>query len=342
MDAAGWKAIAWSVALAAWSVGWICGLLELTRPYPGILTFTGTSGAFELLEFPTGLSRTTALLCVFLACLLLALSALGMRRWLDPQRVATDALHWAFASKSLNGALFGYLGLVLLLAVLPASTNIDLAGYALALTAMVLQLLFPFCAWNPATLSQCKPGMWWVPGWPGWRAVVVVVILYLVSIVPSFAFSAIVETNQPFVIQLPIVAANAVLGLVTWLVIVVIWFNRGRLGGIRADFRRVTRWSFLRLVVWQSLLILLTCAMLAVPVLVSVMLAIFVIPQYEAWTQSQGQSLALPLLMAAQSASRFSIWGLVASSMVSSAYLLLAQGRLLNRLEVGAIVELEG
>ena len=89
-----------AVLVAAWCVGWLWLLLQATRTMPGLITDQPATGAFELLELPTGLSYPTVLLAIFLFCMLPVLLLGTLRNWWDGKGRALDALLWPSRAKA--------------------------------------------------------------------------------------------------------------------------------------------------------------------------------------------------------------------------------------------------
>lgn len=328
-----------ATVFASWCSGWLWALLELTRPYPGIFTFKGDRGAYELVELPTGLPFSLVLAAFFAISLLVALVPGMARRWLDPERESWSAVRWAFGSRSLNIAV----ATLLLFGIVSIATNLLRDRAYIGVTIMIVTglsgMLLPFLAWNAQTLSRPALMRWWRPAWPGWFAIVATVVLQAGSVVMGWGSEAFSDAGAPSWMKLFVEMASWIVDFFLWLVMAVVWLDHGRRALLPNDLRRVVRWPVLGLLLWQDLLLLSAAIAFLVPVLLIAVLAIYVIPQYEAWAQSQGQSLSEPLRMVASVARAFSDGSsmpVFAFALAFGAYSLLAQGRLLVGQGVGA------
>ncbi len=79
---------------------------------------------------------------------------------------------------------------------------------------------------------------------------------------------------------------------------ITIWINRGRWEAVQSDLERLRTGGFIAEYVWQSLAITLIALVLTVPILITAIEAIFVIPQYEAWAKKQRHGTFLCFVLA--------------------------------------------
>ncbi len=307
----------------------------MARPYPGILTAQGSRGAYELIELPTGLPSAAMMAACFLLAMLFSLLIGMLRNWLDPQREAWRAVRWAFGSASLNIAAIVLLGLTALATARSAVGQGDEIMAALMIACTVL-LAVPFFALNKRTLSDPSPARWWSPAWPGWIALLATVFVLIVSVSTGWALELLRVSGVSGGMRAMAEVCDSILSFFLWLLATVVWLDRGDRHAVLGHWRRVVSWPVLRLLIWQSLLMLMAFLALMVPVLLLAVLAIYVVPQYEQWAQQSGKSLAAPLAFAAGFARASGYGALAAWVLTLGFYSLLAQGRVLRGRGVGA------
>jgi hypothetical protein len=289
-DSSRWLLLA--VTAALWCVAWPWGLLELTRGYPGVLSFKGHRGAYEVVEALTHLPASMALFAEFLLVLLIGWCVASSRRWLDPFGVVTQSVRWAFSSRSLNvGAIaFATITFFVPLALYRGRGDASaLFGMATMLLVMLASFLAPFCAWNPATLARDQLARWWIPAWPGWNTVLMSISLGLVSGVLDLAFSALPEKSA--IVELIGLAAGSALNFMAWIFVATLWIDAGSFAAARRDFRDALRWPMFRQLLWQWILGCFVFFCVLVPVVSVAVMTIYIIPQYAASAKAHGQPL---------------------------------------------------
>lgn len=313
---------------AAWCTGSAWALLETTRSYPGIISMRpGRGGAFELGEFVLHMPAWQALACLFLLAFWLVAIVGGLRRLLDPDRLAIDAVFWVLRSKSLWFALAG----TVFLSVAGLSFPSDAGGNVIAaseIAGLVVMLLTPFAAWNARTLRESRLSAWWRPRWPGWQAIVLAVGIAAMGGILELSVSLLPRlTDSTRTLFFANVADEAV-SFLAWLFLAIAWIERSTIDSAWRSFLGFLHWRRLRPLLWQTLLAAVAAMGVAVPILMAVVLAIYVVPQYEEFARVSGTPLIWPLRAMSQVSRRFQELMLF-PAVVVALQLSLAQGRLL-------------
>lgn len=321
-----------AVVFAGWCWLWLWLLFEATVPYPGIFTLTGDRGAYELPELMTGRPARVVFVAFYLFALLPPL-LLGMARgWLDPDGEGTRALRWSFGSWRLDATAAAAFLLILAAALFPEPGDeimaVSIAGFAALLGATA-----PFFAWNALTLSKPTLDGWWVPRWPGWRALLWALALFAISTAIGLGVGVFASIHRSASLILPLWAAEWLAHVLLGLAAAAIWLKRGRFGAIRSDLSRVLRWRVLGPSLWQNLWLGLSLMAWVWPFLAAAMLAIFVIPQYEEVASSRGEGLPVLLRTIASIGRASGIF--IMAAVPAAVFVLLAQGRLLVRRGLG-------
>ncbi len=332
-----------SLLMAGWCVGSVWGLLELTRPLPGVLTFEGTRGAYELLEMATGLSTAAALSSAFaVLCVAFVLGGL-LFRWLDREGEVRSAIRWSFSSRSLNAWAFVLTGAALLLMLWPWSEAPQAASgrtFALPLTlaCLVVFVLLPFALLHPDRLQAPQPSRWWRPAWPGFVAVTAgVALVLLLPLFDAVIVGVLERLDRPTAALVTRILTTVVESL-AMLVAVAVWLGRGDefvIGqGLRRAFRiaSLKAWFAYPLAWWWLVLPVVA------PILGCAVLVFYVIPQYESWAELHRTALPPALQYIGMLGRRAQANGSLSLLLVSVAMLgpyLLGVGRLLVRYGVG-------
>lgn len=320
-------------AYAAWCTGTVWALLETTRPYPGIISMRPGRGAFELSDFFLHMPAWQALACLFLIAFALMALVGGLRRWLDPDRFAIDAVFWVLRSKSLWLASAVAVVLTIVGLAIPSNSSDVVAGI-IQIAELIVMLLTPFAAWNAATLQRTGLSAWWRLCWPGWQAILLV---FCVVAIDSIFQAAIFVLPRLVESAWSLVALNVVDEIVSflgWLLVAIAWIERASTRRAWRSFLGFLRWRRLRGILWQSLLTAVLAVGVAVPVLMAAMLVIYVVPQYGEWAKSGAMPLSWPLHALIQVARRAeALWLLPA--VIVMFQVSLAQGRLLTLLGAG-------
>jgi len=320
-------------AYATWCAGTAWGLLETTRSYPGIISMKPGRGAFELSEAAFGMSASHALAGLFLLAFLVVMIVGGLRRLLDPDRLALDAVFWMLRSRSLWLALAIATALALAGIWMPgrlwggAEVGIEIAAFVAA-------TLVPFLAWNAKTLRRDALSAWWRTHWPGWQPILLVLAVMAVS----FVIQAAIFVAPELIGAIPgfalVNALDEIFSFLGWLLIAVAWIERATIESGWRSFIGVLHWRRLRVLLWQWLLFVVVAGSVLAPVLMGAILMIYAIPQYEALAQSGGTPISWPLRVLVEVASRFGTLALL-PAVVVMLQTSLAQGRLLVFLGIG-------
>lgn len=278
-----------SLLMAAWCVGSLWGLLELTRPLPGVLTFEGTRGAYEMIEMTTGVSATVALSSAFVALSVVFLLGGVLFRWLDREGDVRAAIRWSFASTSFNAWTLSLAGAAVL-AMWPwpeARFAAFERAYATPLTLVCLPVLvlLPFALLHADRLRAPRPQHWWRPAWPGVIAVIAGVALVLLLPLFDAVIVGVLERLERPLAALVARVVTTVIESLAMLVAMVVWLGRGDEFVIGQGLRQVFRvaplkaWFAYPLAWWWLVL------PAVVPILGGAVLVLYVIPQYESWAE---------------------------------------------------------
>jgi hypothetical protein len=333
MDRTAARWILAALGFAAWCTGTVWGLLELTRSYPGIISMKpGRGGAFELGEFVLHMPTWQALACLFLLAFLLVAIVGGMRRLLDPDRMAVDAVLWVLRSKTLWLALGIATALALSGIWIPGAwwggieVGIEIIAFAAA-------IVVPFAAWNALALQHDALSVWWRPRWPGWQAILLVLVVLAVDFAVQAAIFVVPKLTGSTRALVAMNVLDEIVSFLGWLLVAVAWIKRASIATGWRSFLGFLRWRRLRPLLWQALLFAVASGLVLVPVLMGAILVIFVIPQYQEFAKSGGMHLSWPLKTLVQIASRFGALALL-PAVVVMLQTSLAQGRLLVSLGI--------
>lgn len=301
---------------ALWCVAWPAGLVLLVDSAPAFVALLDDFAPREAIEFFSPLSYRLTLCALggiaFAAMWLL----LRLRRWLDPQAQAVQALRWTFSSRSLNATMlfagmavtglylagFSAESLALSLPAFPDAGRFFVAwGAPIALTVpVVILILASFLVFNPDTLARNRLERWWRPFWPGVPALIVVLACWV--LVPA----AVEQAQQPLFVMFPTadwMPAGAIdiigyaITLLCDLLVFAFLFSRRSGPGLRDALRRLFRWSTVRAHVGLDVLVVVWLLVIAVPLLSFGMFDAYVLPSFEAWRQESGDGA--PTLLAA-------------------------------------------
>lgn len=159
------------------------------------------------------------------------------------------------------------------------------------LMAALLAISLPFLLWNPLLLGQRAPRTWWKPAWPGWRAVTLLAALWLVSSASGLAVAWVTASNVPRWLSALFFLLDSCLDIILYLLAVLVWIAHGQRDVIRQSLRRAIGQSLHRLLLWQAGWMGLAGLALAMPMLLLMTLAIFVLPQLDTWFASSGAAI---------------------------------------------------
>lgn len=333
MDRAASRWLMVAAAYAAWCTGTVWALLELTRSYPGIVSMKPGRGAFELSEAAFGMSASHALAYLFLLAFVLMAVVGGLRRLLDPDRFAIDAVFWVLRSKSLWLAPAIATALALSEIWIPGAWW-DAIGGGLAIFAVIAMLFVPFVAGNATTLRRNALSTWWRPRWPGWQAIVLALGITVMMGIFEFSVSLLPRLTDSTRALLVANVVDEVASFLLWLLVAIVWIERTTIESGWRSFLDFLRWRRLRPLFWQWLLFAVAAGVVLVPVLMAVVLAVFVFPQYEEFAKEGGMTLPWPLRALLQISHRFQELALL-PAVVVMLMTCLAQGRLLVVLGIG-------
>lgn len=322
-----------AAAFGAWCAGSVWALLELTRSYPGIVSMKPGRGAFELSEAAFGMPASHALAYLFLLAFAAMAFVGGLRRLLDPDRFAIDAVFWVLRSKTLWLAL-GIAATLALAGIWILRTRWDEVEVGIQIVVFLAVLLVPFAAWNAKILQREEVSSWWRLRWPGWQAITIAVA--------AIAFEAALEAllflwSQWNETTTTLVACNVIDELVSffvWIFVPIVWIERSTAATGWCSFMGILRWKRLRTILWQTLLAVVVAVGVAIPLLMTVILSVYVFPQYQEFAKEGGKALSWSLRALSEISRRFQILALL-PTVIAMLMASLAQGRLLVSLGVG-------
>lgn len=322
----------YAAIFAVWCVGWVFGALEITRSLPGLMSLKGSKGAYELLPWFIGQPPWIVAVAFAVAAFLLAWLLLKLLYWLDREGEARAALRWALSSTSLN-LLILLLPLVLIVMALAMTPSMEEWIMTLVVAAVVLPLivLTPFVAFNPVTLLPPQLQYWWRLKWPGWRPVVVA--LLLIAVLPEltgFASDAFVD-GRPWSVWVGIQSLEIVIDSLAEIAAVVIWLSRGHRDEVLAGLARLANMRFLRAYLGYFLMIGLLVLPFAVPILVQSVYFIYVAPQYDGWAQQMGNQLPWSMQVFSKWKQLHALWAWLPLGLPITALAWFCLGRLLVR-----------
>ena len=337
MDRTASRWILAAFGFAVWCAGSVWGLLETTRSYPGIISMKPGRGAFELSEAAFHMSAGKALACLFLLAFAVMAIIGVLRRLLDPDRLALNAVFWVLRSKSLWLALALSIVLMVFAMWVPAGWRDGVDG-GIEIAAFLAAIVVPFVAWNAGTLRRDALSAWWRPCWPRWQAILLVLNVISAGLAIDAVFFLAATFGAGWIGSLPVVGFKAcldeIVSFLAWLLIAIVWIERSTIAAGWQSFLGVLRWRRLGPLVWQTLLFLVVLAGVAAPLLMTMILAVYVFPQYDEFAKVSGMPLWWPLRVLSEMAHRFSgLWLLPA--VIAMLPTGLAQGRLLVSLGVG-------
>jgi len=330
MDRTASRWILAALGFAVWCTGSVWGLLETTRSYPGIISMKPGRGAFELSEAALHMPAWQALACLFLLAFASMATVGGLRRWLDPDRLAIDAVFWVMRSKSLWLALAGTILLSVAGLLLPSDSRDNVVG-GIEVAALVVMLLTPFAAWNATTLRRRELSAWWRLRWPGWDVLLLVLMLISGGVAVDAAFFIGIFhaawITGPWVAVLRACLSETA-SFLAWLLIAVVWIERTTISAGWRSFLGFLRWRRLRPLLWQTMIAAVVGIGVAIPILMATVLLVYVVPQYEELAKSGGTPLSWFLRSIAQLTRQPSWWWFPLAA-VGGLWTNLAEGRLL-------------
>lgn len=282
---------AWAVAAlcALWGVAWPMVLLESTKGLRGLLGLSRDRGAYDLVAILYRGSDVVLYLWLFLLALVVFRLMLGLARWLDRERRVPMALRWALRVHSVRWSFAAIAVWAILVWVSPGAWEDALTVVAIGLYFVPL-ILSAFIASRPQTLLQAEDVGGWRPYWPGWRAMFVILGLFLISL----ALEASADLARSFAVsgaKLAIWASTMPLEIALDLVSAAAWFGYCSFGAFASTGRALGRWRFLRVYLGGYVYMAIAGCLVAVPIMVVAMVMVYIGPQYEDMARTLGQPL---------------------------------------------------
>ncbi len=328
----------YAAIFAAWCVAWVFGALEITRPLPGVLSLKGNGGAYEIVQWFTGQPTWMVAIAFAVLAFVLAWLLLKLLHWLDHEGEARAAFRWALSSTSLNLLIFTLptMSVVIGLTLTPDVFDHGTMTVIFVVVAVLIAVLMPLSAFNPATLRQTRLQCWWRLMWPGWWPFVSA--LLLIGVVPSMTGFAVEVSaaGAQWPVWLILQSLESVVDSLAEIMMVVIWLCAGRLDDVYASLSRIANVRFLRSYLAYTLMIGMIVLPLAVPVIVHSLYFVYVHPQYEDLVQQSGLELPWSMQMLLGLKQWNAEWAWVPFVLSMAALLLFWLGRLMVRHGVGA------
>ncbi|MFZ2752069.1 MAG: hypothetical protein WAZ48_01365 [Lysobacteraceae bacterium] len=332
------RILCYALTFSAWCVLWVFGVLEITRPLPGLISLKGSGGAYEMLRWFTGQPPWMVAVVLAVATFLLMWLPLKLLHWLDREGAARAALHWTLSSGSLNLLIF-LLPAVLVMVGLLLTPRLETWVMTMMIAAVIFPLiaLTPFAAFNPATLHQARLHHWWHMKWPGWRQVIVALLLIVVlPVLTGFVTEALAD-DRSWPITVGIESLGSVIDIVAEILAVVNWLSFGRREEVRSGLARISNARFLRAYLGYSLMIGLLVLPFAVPILVHSAYFAYAAPQYDDWAQRAGAQMPWAIQVFSSTKQLQATWAWLSLGLPATALSLLCLGRLLAEHGVGGL-----
>jgi hypothetical protein len=269
---------------------WPLLVLESSRGLPGIMSLRGDRGIYELLEIVFQGPAWQLHLAVFLAFVLIFRALLAIAAWLDRDGRAVSALRWVWAARSFRRLVFLIMILAIAMLALPSDAR-HIAGMVGVLFALLASVVGFFFAWNPQTLQREVLVAWWRPHWPGWKTVALV---FALSLTANAGLDLAVlwwgEDRRVWLQCLEWVASFLAEIALTFTAYA-IWFGYRRRNALRTVWSRLRRLDLLRAYIALDVYSAIVFLLVAAPVLVSSIVAIYFEPQFQGWAESHGERL---------------------------------------------------
>lgn len=327
-----------ALIFSAWCVLCVFGVFEMTRPLPGLMSLKGTGGAYEMLRWFTGQPPWMVAIAFAVAAFLLMWLLLKLLYWLDREGRARAALRWALSSGSLN-LLIVLLPVGLIAIALLLTPRLEEWVMTVIVAAVIFPLiaLTPFAAFNPATLYQPQLLHWWHLKWPGWRQVMVALLLIeAIPVLTGFATDALAD-GRSWTVTVGIESLGSVIDILAEVLAVVNWLSFGRRGEVRSGLARISNVRFLRAYLGYTLMTGLLVLPFAVPILVHSAYFAYVAPQYDDWAQRMGAQMPWAIHVLSGTKQLQAMWAWLPLGLPATALSLLCLGRLLAEHGVGGL-----
>jgi hypothetical protein len=281
----------WYAALcAAWMTSWPLLVLESSRGMPGIISFRGDRGLYDLLEMVFQGPVWQLHLAVFLAFALIFRALLGAAAWLDRDGRAANTLRWVWAGRSLRRLALSAMILAVAMLALPSEAR-HIAGMASVLFALLASVVGYFFVWNPQTLQRESLAAWWRPHWPGWKTTAAVFALMLTASAGLDVAALWWGQDRRAWLQFLGWAASFLAEIALTLTAYAIWFGYRRRNALRTVWSRMCRLDLLRAYIALDVYSAIVFFLVAAPVLVSTIVAIYFEPQFQDWATAHGERL---------------------------------------------------
>lgn len=308
--------VLFAALFALWCVAWPAGLVLLVDSAPAFVALLDDFAPRKAIEFFSPLSYRLTLCAlggiVFAAMWLL----LRLRRWLDPQAQAVQAMRWTFSSRSFNAtllfAVLAAMGVYLvgmssesLARWLPLPMFADAGRFFMAwwfpiLLAASVAIHIPglFFLFNPDTLARDRLERWWQPFWPGLPALVVAFVGWTCVSFAGDQAGQWLPGMLPMFERVPTGVIDIVgyaIELLCDLLVFAFLFSRRTGPGLRDALRRMFRWSTVRAHIGLQMLVVAWLLVVVVPGSSLTAFNAYLAPRFAMWQQETGA--AAPMLL---------------------------------------------
>ncbi len=269
---------------------WPLLVLESSRGMPGIMSFRGDRGIYDLLDIVFQGPAWQLHLAVFLAFALIFRALLGTAAWLDHDGRAANMLRWVWAARSLRRLALMAMILAVAVLALPSEAR-HIAGLVGMLFVFLMFVSAYFFAWNPHTLQGETLVAWWRPHWPGWKTVALV---FALSMTASAGLDVAAlwwgEGRRVWLLCLGW-AASFLAEIALTFTAYAIWFGYRRRSALHTAWSRLCRPDLLRAYIALDVYSRIVFLLVAAPVLVSSIVPIYFEPQFQDWANTHGERL---------------------------------------------------
>lgn len=291
-----------ALGLAIWSTASIAWLLPGRSGLFAALDLQAFIDAGGLGGWPVARLFPLILVAWFLTSMALAWLVLRVGAGLDREGRVVEALAWPLRSRAFVMAGWSWMLVVGAILLVARPDPDGWAGLILLVTPVLAVLLLPFVAWRPRLLDAPRPSPILGLHWPGWRAVFVVGGCALLGVLSSMV-DWWLEHLLPGLVLLVL---DEVLSAALLVLMLLAWFNDGRLASIMADLRRLPLGRVMVELLAFAWLVGTVTLLVGMPLLAAGVHAVYVVPELSrsggslswsstaaVWLVREGQGMSL-------------------------------------------------